>query len=51
MMRINLILAVALLLFFNPIAAGAAGKNARQVVMALTEVATGTPITVSSWRP
>jgi len=35
------------LLWLLPSAAGAAGPNARQVVMALTEVATGTPVTVS----
>jgi len=40
-----LALLVALLLF--PSVAGAAGPNERQVVMALTEVATDTPVTVS----
>jgi len=45
-----LFLMLALLLFL-PASAGAAGKNARQVVMALTEVATGTPVTVSITNP
>jgi hypothetical protein len=35
------------LLLLLPSAAGAAGPNERQVVMALTEVATGTPVSVS----
>ncbi len=42
---------IAMFAFALPHPAAAAGKNARQVVMALTEVATGTPVTVSITNP
>ena len=42
---------IALLICLLPISAGAAGKNRRQVIMALTEVAEGAPITVTLANP
>ena len=50
MTRRLLFWALALLLLI-PAHAGAAGKNARQVVMALTEVAVSVPVTVSITNP
>ncbi len=38
---------IALLILLLPFSAGAAGKNKRQVVMSLTEVATDTPVTAT----
>ncbi len=46
-MKRALLLVGLIALVLLPSVAGAAGPNARQVVMALTEVATGTPVTVS----
>ncbi len=52
-MKRTLALVMALLAVFLalPIDAEAAGKNKRQVIMALTEVATGAPITVTITNP
>jgi hypothetical protein len=46
-MKQSFLLAGLLALLLFPSTAGAAGPNERQVVMALTEVATGTPVSVS----